>query len=224
MGEQFFEGADFQGGDFKALIPKHYPPEYQRYIEEETQLLVTKLTGANRVLEGGVGIGRLIPDVAPVVQEFVGVDVADLMLRKSQERAADYPSVKIMRLRLEDLHTVFPENSFDKSICVWNTLGNVSDEAKVLRELAHVTVGSIFTTVYKKGTLQQRKNWYSTVGVPLHHIDDENEIFYTESGLVSRSYSEDDLERIAKSAGLHVADSRVLNRVMLWTELSKKGR
>ena len=81
--DEFFEGSDFEGTEFKALMPKYYPPKYQEYIREETELLKSRVKGSNRILEAGVGIGRLIPELAPLVKEFVGIDNADLMIKKS---------------------------------------------------------------------------------------------------------------------------------------------
>lgn len=127
MKDEFFEGVDFKGEEFKALIPKYYPEKYKKYIKEETELLKLKLKQANRVLEGGIGIGRLIPELAPLTKEFIGIDNADLMLKKSRELAKNFQNVKIIKGNLEELDKIFPEKFFDFSLCVWNTLGNVKD-------------------------------------------------------------------------------------------------
>jgi ubiquinone/menaquinone biosynthesis C-methylase UbiE len=223
MKDEFFEGKDFEGGEFKALMPKYYPLKYKKYIEEETELLKLKLKGTNRILEAGVGIGRLIPEIAPIVKEFVGIDNADLMLKKSQEVAKQFSNVKIMKGELENLSKLFPQNHFDFSLCVWNTLGNVKDEVQILKEIAQVTKKSIFITVYHKGTLEDRKNWYKTVNVKISKIDEKNEIFYSESGLKSKSYSLEEIEEIAKASNLQVKVSRILGNVILWVELASQS-
>jgi len=223
MKEQFFEGKDFAGGEFKALMPEYYPPKYKKYIEEETELLKLKLKGANRILEAGVGIGRLIPEIALIVKEFVGIDNSDLMLKKSQEVAKEFSNVKIIKGELENLSKLFPQKYFDFGLCVWNTLGNVQDEVQVLREIAQVTKKSIFVTVYHKGTLEDRKNWYKTVGVKISKVDKKNEIFYSESGLKSKSYSLEDIEEIAKASNLQIKASRILAGVILWAELASQS-
>lgn len=163
----FFEGRDFQDSPFKALIPEYYPPEYQEYIRQETALLKEKVRGANKVLEAGVGIGRLIPELAPLVGEFVGVDGAQRMLTESQKKAKQYQNVKIQKVRLEDLSRTFPERHFDHSLCIWNTLGNVDDEIVVLQNLDFVTGKSTFITTYLKGTLEQRKSGTRRLAYPL---------------------------------------------------------
>lgn len=217
----FFEGDDFKNKDFKALTPKYYPSKYQDYIKKETALLKTKLNGANKVLEAGVGIGRLIPEIAPIVSEFVGIDNADLMLRESKEIAKAFPNVTIQNTNFEELSLSFPPDYFDYSLLVWNTLGNVKDEVVVLKELATVTSKSIFVTVYLKGTIEDRKGWYEAVDVEIERIDEDKEIFYTKSGLKSRSYNLEDIEELSKQSDLTIIDHKILAGVILWVELAK---
>jgi ubiquinone/menaquinone biosynthesis C-methylase UbiE len=221
--EQFFEGKDFRKSEFKALIPEYYPPKYKKYIKEETKLLKLRLKGANKVLEAGIGIGRLIPELAPVVKEFIGIDNANLMLKKSKEVADAFANVKIIKLDLEKLSSVFPKNYFDFGICVWNTLGNVGDEVSVLGELSKASK-KIIITVYHKGTLKERKNWYKTIGIKISKIDEKNEIFYSESGLKSKSYDLQDIKKIAEKANLKIKSSKILAGVILWAELENKTR
>ena len=168
-----------------------------------------------------MGTGRLIPKLAPIVDELIGVDSADLMLKKSQEVAKKFSNVKIIKGKLENLSNLFPEDYFDFSLCVWNTLGNVQDEVKILNEISRVTLKSIFITVYHKGTLEDRKNWYKTVGVKISKVDENNEISYSESGLKSKSYSLEDIRKIANKSNLKINDSRIIAGVILWVELHK---
>jgi len=160
--------------------------------------------------------------LAPIVKEFVGIDNADLMLEESSKVAQKFRNVRIVRGDLENLSKIFPNNHFDFSICVWNTLGNVKEESLVLKEISKVTSKSIFVTVYLKGTLEDRKNWYKTVGVNIRKIDEKNETFYSESGLKSKSYSPEDMKKIAKKAGLNIKEHKILNGVILWAELTKQ--
>ena len=217
--ENFFKGEDYKGEEFKALIPKYYPLKYQKYIQEETELLKSKLKGADKILEAGVGIGRLIPELAPIVKEFVGIDNANLMLKKSEEIARNFKNVKIIKGNLEELNKVLSGDYFEYSLCVWNTLGNVEDEVEVLKNLSEITAKSIFITVYLKGTLADRKDWYKTLGIGISKIDEEKEIFYSKSGLKSKSYNLADMTKIANNAGLKIKDSKILSGVILWAEL-----
>lgn len=216
--KDFFEGADFSGREFRALTPKYYSLKYRKYIKEETKLFKKHLKGADRVLEAGVGIGRLIPILSPLVSEFVGVDNATLMLKSARRVAKRYSNTKIIRGNLENLSKVFPKKYFEYSLCVWNTLGNVKNEIKVLKELKKVTSSSILVTVYKKGTLKDRIKWYETVGIRIRRIDYKNEIFYSMSGLRSKSYSLEEIGKLAIQSGLMIKHTKVLNNVILWLE------
>jgi len=216
--DKFFEGADFEG-KFKALIPKYYPAKYQQYIREERALLRKRVRGTNRIMEAGVGIGRLIPPLAPLVKKLVGVDNSNLMLKESQRVASHYKNVEIRKLNLETLAVYFPNYYFDYSLCVWNTLGNVQNEVRILKNLRKITKRSIFITVYSKGTLKDRQNWYKTVGIKIKRVDKKDEIFYSNSGLKSKSYSKEDIEKIALKAGLKVRQFKVLGGVILWSEM-----
>ena len=105
------------------------------------------------------------------------------------------------------------------NLCLWNTLGNVKDEVKVLQKLKNITKKSIFITAYHKGTLTDRKEWYKRVGVTISKIDVDKEIFYSESGLKSKSYSLKDIQKIAKAAHLQIRNFKMMGGVMLWGEL-----
>lgn len=214
--QNFFEGKDFSGGVFKALTPSYYPKQYQDYIKQEEDLIVSNIKSSDVILEAGVGTGRIIPKIAPLARKVIGIDNADLMIKYSTEIAKKYPNVKIVKCEIENIGNFFGKNYFDKTFCIWNTLGNVESEVEVLKNLSKVTRDRIFITVYKKGTLEERKNWYKTVGIKLKKIDDKNEIFYSESGLKSKSYNEEDLADIAEQAGLKVVEIQTLNNVILW--------
>jgi len=218
MKSRFFEGEDFKTGKFKALMPEYYPAKYKKYVQEEADLLYSSLRNTGRVLDAGVGIGRLIPLLAPVVQEFVGVDNANLMLKDARSVARCYENVEIVKGDLEKLSSLFLYGYFDVSLCLWNTLGNVKDEVLVLKELKKVTSGRIFITVYLKGTLSDRKEWYKAVDIKVKKIDSLNEIFYTESGLKSKSYSLDEMKELGVKAGLLLKSWKILGGVILWVE------
>jgi len=222
MSKRFFEGVTYLKGDFKGLMPRYYPEKYKKYVKEEVFLLKKKINGANKVLEAGVGIGRLIPELSPIVKEFIGIDNSQFMLKKSELVANNYKNVKIFDLEIEKLNEKFPEKYFDYSLCVWNTLGNVKSEVNVLIELNKVTKYSIFITVFHKGTIKDRLDFYKHVDVDVQKIDEKKEIFYLK-GYKSKTFNLEDIKKIAEKAGLKVKDSKVLGEVILWVELVNKN-
>lgn len=143
------------------------------------------------------------------------------MLKQARLVAKDFKNTKIINCNLEDLDKFYPKDYFDYSLCVWNTLGNTNKEELVLKKLAKITKNSIIITVYKKGTIKERKNWYKTVGIEIKKIDEDNEIFYSTSGLKSKSYSEDDLRLMASKSRLKIKRIMNLNGVIIFAELCK---
>ncbi len=221
--KSLFDGKGYEKDIYRPLTPSVYPPKYQRYIKEETALLKQKLKGSESVLEAGVGIGRVMKDIAPLVKKFVGVDKSEFMIRTSKNVAKKYPNVTILKLDLENLSKKFRPHYFSYSLCLWNTIGNTTNEVKVLQELSIVTKNSVFITVHKKGKIEDRKKWYKTVGIPIVKADDKKEIFYFEGDVQSRAYSLEDLTHVASKAGLSVKNAQTLGGVVLWVELEKKN-
>lgn len=218
MSNDFFEGADFENQPFKALKPEFYPPLYAAYIKEEEQLLREKIAGSGIVLEAGVGTGRLIPVVAPLVHTLVGIDIADRMLLEAKSVAELHQNVEILKCDISSVAQTFPSHHFDYTLCMWNTLGNVENEVDVLKMLASVTKKSIIMTVFRKGTIEQRRQFYARVGISIASFE-QDETFFTTSGLRSRAYSESDIRELAACAHLTVRKLEVLLGVMIYAEL-----
>ena len=57
--------------------------------------------------------------------------------------------------------------------------------------------------------------------VEITKVDEENEIFYSSSGLISKTFNENDIKEIAQKAGLKVKETKILGGVVLWTEIVK---
>jgi ubiquinone/menaquinone biosynthesis C-methylase UbiE len=220
MSKNFFESKTYVNKEFKGLIPSYYPKKYKQYINEETNLLVSKLKKANRILEAGVGVGRLIPKFAPLVNEFVGVDNSNFMITKSQEVAKDFSNVKIIKEDIKNLSNIFSNHYFDYSLCIWNTLGNVNNPITILKELSKITAKNIFITVFFKETIKDRLEFYKAVDVNVIKINKSDETFFLD-GYVSKTFNVQDIENLAKKSGLIVKETKILGEVILFAELTK---
>jgi ubiquinone/menaquinone biosynthesis C-methylase UbiE len=67
----------------------------------------------DRVLEVGVGVGRIAEHVAPACGRFTGVDISANMIAHGRQRLARLPNVELQVLTRSDL-SQFPDASFDK--------------------------------------------------------------------------------------------------------------
>jgi len=220
MVNNFFEGKDFNKEEFKPLNPRYYPKVYQDYIKEETALVQQIVRGSKRILDVGVGTGRMIPLYAPLVKEYIGIDNSNYMVSQASKYKKDFSNIKILKENIEDLNKVFPKQHFDYSLILWNTLGNVNDEIIALQNLKEITKKSILITTFLRGHWDKRKEWYESVGIELDHVEAKTETVHSKSGLLSRAYVLEDFKRFAKETGLKIKQHKILLDVCIFVELA----
>jgi phosphatidylethanolamine/phosphatidyl-N-methylethanolamine N-methyltransferase len=90
-----------------------------------------------RILEVGVGTGISLPDYART-NRLVGIDISAPMLRKAQERVAQYGLTNVDALAVMDAkHLAFPDNAFDVIVAQY-VITAVPDPEATLDEFARV--------------------------------------------------------------------------------------
>lgn len=196
-----------------------YPLAFRKYVSEEEQLIVSKVKGARSVLDAGCGDGRIIPILAPLGCEIVAIDISPDFVEMASQSGNQVPNIRVLEMDMTGIEEEFGPKYFDYTLLLFNTLGNVENEVKVFRSLGTVTRRAIFVTVYLKGTVEARKEFYRSIGSPLEERIDSDETFYSKGGMVSKAYSKMDMETLVAKVGLKVKESKVLGGVMLWVEL-----
>lgn len=79
--------------------PCNDPPELQAYMDlwdGPTFLAQLQLAPHKRVLEIGVGTGRLARQVAPQCMHFTGIDISAKTIRRAAEHLRPYPNVSLI--------------------------------------------------------------------------------------------------------------------------------
>ena len=90
-----------------------------------------------RILEVGVGTGISLPDYARS-NRLVGIDISAPMLRKAQERVAEYGLHNVEALAVMDAkHLAFPDAAFDVIVAQY-VITAVPDPEATLDEFARV--------------------------------------------------------------------------------------
>jgi phosphatidylethanolamine/phosphatidyl-N-methylethanolamine N-methyltransferase len=90
-----------------------------------------------RILEVGVGTGISLPDYARA-NRLVGIDISAPMLRKAQERVAEYSLTNVEALAVMDAkHLAFPDGAFDVIVAQY-VITAVPDPEATLDEFARV--------------------------------------------------------------------------------------
>jgi len=103
--------------------------------------LKEELEGYERILDVGVGTGRFSKPLQDAGFEVVGVDISKKMLGKACERGTE-------DLIVSDASSLpFQDSIFDASISI-GTLHLIAEWKSALREIARVTIESVFTIHY----------------------------------------------------------------------------
>lgn len=83
----------------------------------ETAKIISERLGigpGDRVLEVGVGVGRIAQHVAPRCQSFTGIDISENMIEIAKERMAGFDNVTLTAHTKSDL-SLLADGSFDKA-------------------------------------------------------------------------------------------------------------
>lgn len=155
------------------------------------------------VLDIGCGWGREIKELAPLCKKMVGLDNDLNEIATAKDYLVGVPNVELL---VGDItHTDFGDASFDVVFGVGNTLGNL-DEAKLisLQEMKRLVKddGHILLTVYSKEADAERRRSYSQLEIG-YAVGDAGEIRF-EDGLVSESFSVEELQSLFQQADLKV--------------------
>ncbi|HHD92075.1 MAG TPA: hypothetical protein ENL06_00410 [Candidatus Portnoybacteria bacterium] len=117
---------------------------------------------------------------------------------------------------------VFPENFFETSVCLWNTIGNIEEDKKAIEEMFKITSQRCFITTLRRGNLKERINYYKSYGVNFE-VDEDNEIFYSDAWGIVRSYRKEDFKKICKEVGFKVVEIVDLGKIAFGIELKKSS-
>lgn len=114
------------------------PPEH--VMKQLLKTLTSELSDYRTILDAGVGTGRFAKPLQDGGFEVVGIDIAEKMISKAEERGVD-------NLLLSDTSFLpFKDNSFDATVCI-HLLHLISEWKTTLQEICRVTrsvMASIF--------------------------------------------------------------------------------
>lgn len=180
------------------------PPQIlKKFFTGDIDYIENKLEKSGKVLEIGCGFGRLLPYLAKVSREVVGIDFSKLQVKKSRALFRNNKNVKVELMSAEKLK--FKDGIFDTTACLNCSLGNMPGiESLVISEMKRVTKkgGKVIVRVFadnKKVRTAQHKN-YKRLGFT--EIKDLGKAVVTREGFYSSRFSKQDLNNLFANAGL----------------------
>jgi ubiquinone/menaquinone biosynthesis C-methylase UbiE len=185
--------------------------ELQRTAKITVQTLqeTTTLRTDDMVLEIGAGVGRVGPEIAPLVRRWIATDVSSNMLRHARERCAEFDNVEFVELSGWDLEPI-PDESVDLVYCTvvfmhleeWERFSYIREAMRVLRRGGRVYVDNV--------NLRSDQGWDFFIKT----LDDYHPLDRPPN--VSKTSTADELRAYLQRAGfVHIGCSD--DPVWLWT-------
>lgn len=108
--------------------------EYRGWLSVELEEMGKNIHQNAKVLEIGVGNGRVMDFLDNGYRKLIGIDIADIS--KLKEKYKESNNIEIYEMDAERLE--FEDNFFDCAVVAYNTLGLMNNHEKVLNEIKRV--------------------------------------------------------------------------------------
>jgi len=154
------------------------PPLYQIYIKKEKSWVKSRIKHTVSLIDIGCGEGRATSFLSKLTDKYFGVDLDSKAIYKAKK--LENGKIKFEIMDVTKLSNYFPSNSFETSVCLWNTIGNIEYDKKAIKEMYNITSKKCFITGLKRGNLKSRINYYKSYNIK-YKLDLKKEIFYSKA-------------------------------------------
>ncbi len=178
-------------------------PGIKALFYKENEILIKNLEKHNSiVLDVGCGLGIHLELLSKYCKEVIGIDHSEVMLKYSRKRVKNLGNVKVFNMNAR--HIEFPDNCFDQTNCMFNTLGNVENPLPILLEMHRVTKpgGHLIFSVYNPESVSERLEFYQRTGLPDAYLD--GSAVKASGNFYSRSFSEQEVLKMCNELGVEV--------------------
>lgn len=136
-------------------------PRVQRYLDAEIRHVLTRISGADAVLELGCGYGRVTARLAEVAARAVGVDTAAESIALARRLSGNDPRQSY--LEADALALPHSDGEFDAVVCIQNGICAFGvDRQALVREALRVTRpgGLVLLSTYADAFWNHRLSWF----------------------------------------------------------------
>ena len=194
--------------DFAKYFTKHlgyHPEEIEKYFMAEKRYLIDNIDTGTKALEVGCGSGRIMNILADICEHVTGIDNSEYLLEKAKDLNIDNATLYLMDI--EEVDKI--SEKYDIITLMDNTFGNIigeDEQINLLRKLKELLNenGRIIISVYSDSeeTKKVQEVSYETIGLRVKDKGEDTHTTYTEEGLVSKRFTEEELLFILKEANL----------------------
>jgi len=194
-------------------------PAYQELFDAEYQYLVENVPTNSKVLDIGCGEGRNMKSILEVTSNVYGVDND---IKAVEDAKKNLPNVQVVQAEAIDLP--FEGKTFDV-VTFLMILPNLDNgKEKAFQEISRVLKddGFVILSTFAETAFEERMKIYKQVGVSIKQIDGTKVTFDESVGAnTSEQFSLEDIENIAKIAGLKISESHKVGSIAYICKLEK---
>ena len=136
-------------------------PRVVQYLNAEIDFVLNKIRPSDKILELGCGYGRILLKLAKKVKTVIGIDNSRESIQLAKETLKDFKNCEVLEMDAKKLE--FPDNYFDKVLCLQNGLSEFKlNKRKLIKETLRVTRigGSAFFSSYSNNFWNHRLGWF----------------------------------------------------------------
>ncbi len=137
-------------------------PRVKQYLKAEIDFVLDKIEPSDKVLELGCGYGRVLVELANKANTVVGIDNSYDNIHMAKDIVKDITNCQVYEMEAGELD--FPDDSFDKVLCIQNGLSAFKlDKLELMEETLRVTRngGTAFFSSYSNNFWKDRLEWFS---------------------------------------------------------------
>jgi len=181
-------------------------PRVRQYLNGEIDFIRQRLRKTEKVLEIGAGYGRILKELSPWAQSFLGIDISADSVEFGKEYLKEFSNI---RLEVTDAHKLELEEEFDVVLCLQNGLSALKGNAQNLVNICVKALrkgGSAYFSTYSSKFWNYRLAWFleqADKGL-LAGIDKDQSrdgVIVCEDGFRAVTFTEKDFVSLGEASG-----------------------
>ena len=185
---------------------------YANYAKESRELRrILQIYKPKKILEIGTGNGRVIQTALEVLPDsrIIAVEKNEKMFNYSRHRFFGDKRVSVVKQNIS--YFLSKTKKFDMALCMMNTFGNINDSV-IFQSMANQVKFFVFS-VYNRKFDKKRKIMYEARGHEDFCLIKNQYCFrdYWINGLVSRSYTREEIIELAHKSSMDILELKPLN-------------
>lgn len=211
---------NFNAQDYISLVENSSLHVLNNFMKDEIELIMrVPCIKEKTFYDLGAGHGRLIPMVAPVFKNYVGVEINLLMFNELNKRCMNFQNTQVFNTDISKLHNLNFKTGNNLFVLAQNTIGTIEGEhLKVLESLKNTISkikGEVIISFFKAEAMNTfgKNELFPELNKMIGDIDIENSNLkkgelITKTGYTSKWWLDDEIKEL-----LSFLDMKLLDKI-----------